>query len=117
MAFRRRKETDMNEKRYAGRVGLFVLLGLVLVAGLMLNFSRGVGLFKPKYSLHMRVRSVAGLKPRSNVYLSGVQIGNVASVELDQKNRGAIVHLKILQEYPLHSDARFVIEQIGVLGD
>ena len=101
----------MNEKRYAGRVGLFVFVGIVLIAGLMLNFSRGVGLFKPKYDLHMRVRSVAGLKPRSNVYLSGVQIGNVASVELDQKNRGAVVHLK------MHKDAKFVIEQIGVLGD
>jgi phospholipid/cholesterol/gamma-HCH transport system substrate-binding protein len=107
----------MSEKRYAGRVGLFVFIGLLLIGGLMLNFSRGVGLFKPKYDLHMHVRSVAGLKPRSAVLLSGVQVGNVRSVDLDQKNKGAIVHLTILKEYPLHNDARFVIEQQGVLGD
>ena len=107
----------MSEKRYAGKVGLFVFAGIVLIGALMLNFSRGVGMFKPKYELHMRVRSVAGLKPRAPVLLSGVKIGIAKSVELDQKNKGAIVHLTILKEYPLRKDAKFVIQQQGVLGD
>ena len=107
----------MSEKRYAGKVGLFVFIGIVLVGALMLNFSRGIGMFQPKYDLHMRVRSVAGLKPRAPVLLSGVQIGNATSVELDQKNKGAIVHLTILKKYPLPKDAKFFIQQQGVLGD
>lgn len=107
----------MSEKRFAGRVGLFVFIGIVLIGALLLNFSRGVGLFKPKYEIHMRVRSVAGLKPRSAVFLSGVQIGNVKSVELDSKNKGVIVHIQILKEFSLRNDAKFVIEQLGVLGD
>jgi phospholipid/cholesterol/gamma-HCH transport system substrate-binding protein len=107
----------MSEKRYAGKVGLFVFAGIVLIGALMLNFSRGVGMFQPKYDLLMRVRSVAGLKPRAPVLLSGVQIGNAKSVELDQKNKGAIVHLTILEKYPLRKDATFVIQQQGVLGD
>lgn len=107
----------MSEKRYTTRVGLFVFIGVVLIGVLMLNFSRGVGVFKPKYTLTMRVRNVAGLKERSPVLLSGVQIGNVNKVRLDQKNKGATVTLTILEEFPLHSDARFVIEQQGVLGD
>ena len=107
----------MSEKRYAGKVGLFVFIGIVLVGALMLNFSRGIGMFQPKYDLHMRVRSVAGLKPRAPVLLSGVQIGNATSVELDQKNKGAIVHLTILKKFPLHKDAKFFIQQQGVLGD
>src|SRR5688572_20375191 len=107
----------MSEKRYAGKVGLFVFAGIVLIGVLMLNFSRGVGMFQPKYELHMRVRSVAGLKPRAPVLLSGVKIGIAKSVELDQKNKGAIVHLTILKEYPLRKDAKFIIQQQGVLGD
>lgn len=107
----------MSEKRYAGKVGLFVFAGIVLIGVLMLNFSRGIGMFKPKYELTMRVRSVAGLKERSPVMLSGVPIGNVTSVNLDRTNKGAVVQLTILKEYPLHGDARFVIEQQGVLGD
>jgi phospholipid/cholesterol/gamma-HCH transport system substrate-binding protein len=107
----------MSEKLHAGRVGLFVFVGIVLIAALMLNFSRGVGLFKPKYELLMRTRSVAGLKASSAVFLSGVKIGNVKDVELDRKSKGVFVRLTILKEFPLHNDSKFVIEQQGVLGD
>jgi phospholipid/cholesterol/gamma-HCH transport system substrate-binding protein len=107
----------MSEKRFAARVGFFVVAGIVLVGVLMLNFSRGVGTFKAKYELSMRTRSVAGLKPRSAVFLSGVQIGNVKSVKLDQSTKSVIVRISILKEHPIRKDARFVIEQIGVLGD
>jgi phospholipid/cholesterol/gamma-HCH transport system substrate-binding protein len=107
----------MSESRFAGRVGIFVVAGIVLIAALMLNFSRGVGTFKGKYHVNMRTRTVAGLKPSSAVFLSGIQIGNVKSVQLDHKTKGVIVKLEILNEYPLHNDARFTIEQIGVLGD
>ena len=107
----------MSEKSHAGKVGLFVFIGIVLIVALMVNFSRGVGLFQPKYELIMKSRSVAGLKPRSAVFLSGVQIGNVKDVELDDKTKGVIVRLSILEKFPLHNDSRFVIEQQGVLGD
>jgi phospholipid/cholesterol/gamma-HCH transport system substrate-binding protein len=107
----------MSEKSHAGRVGLFAFIGIVLIVALMVNFSRGVGMFQPKYELIMRSRSVAGLKPRSAVFLSGVQIGNVKDVELDDKSKGVVVRLTILEKYRLHNDSRFVIEQQGVLGD
>src|SRR4051812_25900647 len=107
----------MSESRFAGKVGLFVVVGIVLIAMLMLNFSRGVGTFKPKYELKMRMRTVAGLKKRSAAYFSGGQIGNVQSVDLDEANKNVIVTLKILKQYPLRKDAKFIIEQIGVLGD
>jgi phospholipid/cholesterol/gamma-HCH transport system substrate-binding protein len=107
----------MRESRFAGKVGLFVALGLVLIAALMLNFSRGVGFLKPKYELKMRMKTVAGLKNRSDVFLSGVRIGNVDSVSLDPTNKTVVVALKILKQYPLRKDSEFNIEQIGVLGD
>ena len=107
----------MSEKSHAGKVGLFVFMGIVLIVALMVNFSRGVGLFQPKYEIVMRARSVAGLKPNSAVFLSGVKIGNVKDVELDDKNKAVIVRLTILKKFHLHNDSRFVIEQQGVLGD
>ena len=107
----------MSEKKFAGRVGLFVFAGIILIAGLMLNFSRGVGTFKPKYELKMRARNASGLVPRAAVSLSGVQVGNVKSVELDQASKSVIVRLTILKEFQLHKDSKFVIEQRGVLGD
>ena len=107
----------MNEKKFAGRVGLIVFAGIVLIAALMLNFSRGVGTFKSKYEIKMRARTAAGLVPRAAVSLSGVQIGNVKSVELDQASKSVVVRITILKEFPLHNDSKFVIEQRGVLGD
>ncbi len=107
----------MNEKRHAGKVGLFVFIGLALIAGLLLNFSRSAGLFKRKYHVTMTTRSVAGLKEGADVSLSGVRIGNATRIELDHKNKGVTVELTILAEFPLRKDSRFVIEQQGVLGD
>jgi phospholipid/cholesterol/gamma-HCH transport system substrate-binding protein len=107
----------MNEKRHASKVGLFVFIGLVLIAALLLNFSRSAGLFKSKYRITMNTRSVAGLKEGADVSLSGVRIGNATRIELDHTNKGVRVELTILAEFPLRKDSRFVIEQQGVLGD
>ncbi len=107
----------MSESRFAGKVGLFVVVGIVLIGALMLNFSRGVGTFQSKYEIKMQMRTVAGLKTRSAVLLSGIQIGNVDSVELDEARKNVIVRLKILKRYRLRKDATFMIKQIGVLGD
>jgi phospholipid/cholesterol/gamma-HCH transport system substrate-binding protein len=46
-----------------------------------------------------------------------VQIGNVKSVDLDPKNKGVVVHLEILKQFSLAADAKFEIQQVGVLGD
>jgi virulence factor Mce-like protein len=107
----------MSDKKYTARVGWFVFLGLVLVAALMLNFSRGVGFFKPRYELNMSTRTVAGLKEGADVYLSGVKIGSVKRIKLEAKKAGVQVQLTILEEFPLHTDSKFMIEQQGVLGD
>ena len=107
----------MSEKSHAGTVGVFVFIGLALIGALMLTFSRGIGLLKPKYEIVMRTRSVAGLKTGADVFLSGVNIGKVKSIKLDQKDKGVLVRLTILEEFSLHNDSRFVIEQQGVLGD
>jgi phospholipid/cholesterol/gamma-HCH transport system substrate-binding protein len=107
----------MSESRFAGRVGFFVVIGLVLIAALMLNFTRGVGLFQPSYEIVMRTRAVGGLKERSAVFMLGVQIGNVTKIDLDQATKTVLVRLKILKKYPIHDDAKFTIDQIGVLGD
>ncbi len=107
----------MSDKKYTARVGWFVFLGLVLIAALMLNFSRGVSLFKPRYELNMSTRTVAGLKEGADVYLSGVKIGSVKRIKLETKKAGVQVQLTILEEFPLHTDSKFLIEQQGVLGD
>jgi len=107
----------MSEPRLQTKVGLFVLLGLGLIVLLVLNFSQGTSIFTSTYEIRMQVASVSGLKEKAAVLLSGVQIGTVKSIGLAADSRTVLVALRILKRYQVRDDARFVIEQIGLLGD
>src|SRR6185295_7371941 len=107
----------MNETRLTGKVGLFMIVGLIALALLLLSFSKGVSLFTPTYGLRLKANSVGGLKDRSVVQVSGVTVGSVARAELGPGGKGVTIALKIERKYQIHADARFAIEQIGFLGD
>jgi phospholipid/cholesterol/gamma-HCH transport system substrate-binding protein len=107
----------MSGSRFATRVGSFVFVCLALVGALLLAFSKGTSLFTPAYEIKMRLKNVGGLKERSAVFLAGIQVGHLRGAELMTDGRSVILHLRILKKYPIHGDAEFVVEQIGVLGD
>jgi phospholipid/cholesterol/gamma-HCH transport system substrate-binding protein len=107
----------MSQNRLEIKVGLFVCICLGVLAGLLLEFSKGVTLFRDTYSITLYAPNVGGLKPRSQVLMSGVQVGTVARTELDQSGTNVAIYLKIYSKYPIRSDARFIIEQFGFLGD
>jgi phospholipid/cholesterol/gamma-HCH transport system substrate-binding protein len=109
----------MNESRYAVRVGLFVLLGLVLLGALLMTFSKGVSFLTPTYQVNLKANSVGGLKNNANVLLSGVPVGKVAGFDLAPDGRSVLIQLVLETRYrdQIHADARFVIEQLGLLGD
>ncbi len=107
----------MSKSRLEWKVGLFVIIGLVLLATLMIQFSKGMSLFKPTYEIQMRSENIGGLKPRAAVLMSGVQVGSVSELQLDPDGKSVTVTLRIYGQYVIHKDARFVIEQSGFLGD
>jgi phospholipid/cholesterol/gamma-HCH transport system substrate-binding protein len=98
-------------------VGLFVLAGLAAVAYLSLS----VGGFTPFASSgRMRVFAsfdeIGGLKPRAPVVVSGVKIGEVASIDLAPDYR-ARVTLEVDSGVELPIDTSASIVTSGVLGD
>ena len=99
------------------KVGLFVAIGLVLLAGLLLQFSKGTTFFRSTYVLHLKTSNVAGIKARSSVLMSGVPVGTVSRIELSPNGKHVTIYLKIYGDFKVHRDARFVIEQSGFLGD
>ncbi|HUR47066.1 MAG TPA: MlaD family protein [Candidatus Saccharimonadales bacterium] len=107
----------MNDSRFAGKVGFFVALGIVVLGLLFMSFSKGLSLFVKTYEIKLRAASVGGLKKNAAVLLSGVTIGNVIDTEIPAEGKGVFLRLKIQEKYKIHSDARFAIEQIGFLGD
>lgn len=108
----------MNSPRLEWKVGWFVAVGLVLLAGLLIRFSRGASLFAEKtYEIRLKTRNVGGIQPGAYVLMAGVGIGRVASAHLDPPGTNVTVRLKIPARFQIHRDALFTIEQSGFLGD
>ena len=72
----------MNRSRLELKVGLFVLICLGLLVGLLLQFSKGTTLFRHTYTIILNTSNVGGLRPRAGVLLSGVQVGTVSDITL-----------------------------------
>ena len=107
----------MEKSRLELKVGLFVAIGLILLAMLVIQFSKGTSLFRATYMLKLHAVNVGGLKEKSGVLLSGVQIGTVSAIHLAPDGRSVNIILKVYKDFPIYHDARFVIETAGILGD
>src|SRR6516225_5797099 len=69
------------------RVGLFVLVGLLILA-VAIFYVTGAGVFGPKYHLRTFLPEVSGLATGAPVRLDGVEIGNVDRITLAPRDRG-----------------------------
>jgi ABC-type transporter Mla subunit MlaD len=107
----------MDKSRLEWKVGLFVFIGLVLLAVLLLQFSKGLTFFRPTYNILLTAESVGGLKTRAQVLMSGVQVGTVSAMRLAPDGKTVTITLRIYQQYQIYKDARFAIESSGFLGD
>ena len=96
---------------------MFVAVGLALLAVALILFSKGTSLFHGTYTLRLQAGNVGGLKRGANVLLAGVQVGSVADIDLAGNGKSVSITLNIYKRYQIFSDARFVIEQQGFLGD
>ena len=107
----------MNQSHQQWKVGLFVFIGLVLLAGLLIEFSKGLTLFRHTYDIFLRCDTAGSLKPRAQVLMSGVQVGTVADIRLAPTGKFVTITLRIYNEYKIYKSADFFIEQSGFLGD
>ena len=107
----------MEKSRLEIKVGLFVFIGLLVLALLLIQFSKGASLFRTTYTLKLRTQNAGGLKQNAGVLVAGVPVGSVEKIELDPSGTNVTVTLQIYNQFPIHGDARFVIEASGFLGD
>ncbi len=107
----------MENKRLEWKVGLFVFMGLVVLAALLIQFSKGASLFRGTYELELHAGTVGGLKNNSGVLLAGVPVGAVSDIQLSPDGKSVTILLKIYAGIKIYSDARFVIESANFLGD
>src|SRR5690242_1704430 len=105
----------MEKSRLEIKVGLFVFVGLVLLAVMLIMFSKGASLIRGTYDVRLHASNVGGLKQRAGVLLAGVQVGTVSSIHLADDGKSVTILLKIYNGNKIYHDARFVIEQSGFL--
>jgi phospholipid/cholesterol/gamma-HCH transport system substrate-binding protein len=107
----------MDKSRKEIKVGMFMLVGLVLTAVVLIQFSKGTSLFRGTYELRLHAVNVGGIKERAGVLLAGVEVGSVSKIKLAEDGKSVTMLLRIYNDFPIYHDARFVIEQAGFLGD
>jgi phospholipid/cholesterol/gamma-HCH transport system substrate-binding protein len=107
----------MSQRSTQIKVGLFVVFTILLMAVVVLQFSKGSTLFRKNYTIVLEASDVGGLRNKASVLLSGVQVGTVSAIQLSAEGTNVFIYLKIYNEYKLRDDATFRIEQSGFLGD
>lgn len=108
----------MDRKRSELLVGLFLFVGLCLLAGMILKFGNFGDVFRAKYVIELRYPNAGGLVEGSEVKFSGVTVGRVTAPPMTNEDfTGAIIQLTIFKEYPIPKGSKISVATAGFLGD
>lgn len=106
-------------KKYAMEttVGIFLVIGLLCIGYMTVKLGH-VSLFgNDAYPLFARFTSVTGLRAGSIVYISGIEVGRVEKLSMDQESQKALVELRIRNGIKIYDDAIASIKTEGLIGD
>jgi phospholipid/cholesterol/gamma-HCH transport system substrate-binding protein len=96
------------------RVGVIVILGIGILLG-SIYWLQGYKLERNAQRIHVMFRDVGSLAIGDRVSVSGVHKGKVNDLELTAN--GVNVEILLYKDVLLHRDARFVIKNLGVMGE
>lgn len=108
-----------NTRKLEIAVGAFIAVGIAALFFLAIQVS-GLGGWQTRdtYDVVARFENVGSLKTRAQVTMAGVQIGQVSSIEFDQRDFRAAVTLSLYDEYGAIPDDSFAkILTAGLLGE
>ncbi|HWS14613.1 MAG TPA: MlaD family protein [Candidatus Methylomirabilis sp.] len=97
------------------RVGIFVLLGLIVLTYFTFRVSKWGLIAEKGYRLTVDFDTASGLEPKSDVKMAGVPIGKVEEIQL-VANRARLV-LRIRPEVGIPIDSVGSIQTQGLLGE
>jgi len=97
------------------RVGIFVLLGLIILTYFTFRVSKWGLIAEKGYRLTVDFDTASGLEPKSDVKMAGVPIGKVEEIRL-AGNRARLV-LRIRPEVRIPIDSVASIQTQGLLGE
>ncbi|NLZ16564.1 MAG: outer membrane lipid asymmetry maintenance protein MlaD [Desulfobulbaceae bacterium] len=107
----------MGNSRIEIMVGIFLVIGFLAFGWLALRLGEVSLLTQGRtYTLDAAFNNVSGLKKGSEIQLSGVTIGTVRTIRLDEDNM-ALVSMQLDQDVHLPVDSMASIKTQGIIGD
>lgn len=97
------------------KVGLFVLVGMIVLGYMSFQVGKQSLGLKQGYTLDVAFENAAGLNRDSSVQIAGVEVGRVESIIL--KDGKALVRLRLTPGVRLEKDAVAAIKTHGILGE
>ena len=109
---------EERDKKTELLVGLFLTIGLLLIALLVLQFGSVRELFKTSYEIIVPFPDGTGIRDGTPVRLGGSKVGKVPRQPvLDADFKGVLITLEIYDSVKIPKDAKFGIGTAGLLGD
>ena len=107
-----------NEKALELKVGLFVIVGLCVIATMVLKFGRLGQAFGKTYDIKVELPDASGLIKDADVKMAGAKIGLVGEKpEILSNVSGVAVTLKINESVKIPRKMKFQVGSSGLLGD
>ncbi len=111
-------EQKLNEQI---KVGFFVFMGLVITMFIIFMLGREKKLFESHFRLNAYFNDISGLRTGAPVYLAGISVGFVDSIQFNKelKDQKVKVVLRISENYQqrIREDSMASIVTQGLLGD
>jgi phospholipid/cholesterol/gamma-HCH transport system substrate-binding protein len=104
----------MAKKAVEFKVGIVVIIGVVMLVGTIL-WLQGFQFNQSHNTIKVLFKSTGGLKKGDFVSVSGVNMGKVSKITLEKD--GVLADLKVSSDAYLHSDAKFIIKNYGIMGE
>jgi len=98
-------------------VGIFLVFGLLCVGYMTVKLGHFSLFGDNAYSLFARFTSVSGLRAGSLVYISGIEVGRLENLTMDQERQKALVEMRIRKDIKIFDDAIASIKTEGLIGD
>ncbi len=97
-------------------VGVFVLIGLVCLGYMTIKLGKMEVFANDGYTVKAKFASITGLKVGASVEISGVPVGKVTGINLDD-NYHAQVRLQLKKTVRLSDDSIASVKTSGLIGD
>lgn len=108
---------SLKEKRSETLVGVFILIGMLALAALVVQFGRSADGNVEGYTVYVEFQDASGLIKGSDVRMGGAKIGKVITKPELTDELTVIVELKLDKRIRVYSGSRFMVQSVTLLGD